>query len=323
MFGEFPQRRMRRTRSTAAVRALVRESVVTTDDLVWPLFLTEGTPAPVASMPGVSTLDMAGVLAAAAQAVELGIRALAVFPAGAMKDDEGSEAFNASSLLCQCVRALRREHPALLVLCDVALDPYTSTGHDGIVVKGRVDNDVTLAALERQALVLAEAGCEALAPSDMMDGRVQRIRRALDAEGFIDVQIISYAAKYASAWYGPFRGAVGAAALVGDKRTYQMDPGNAAEALHEVALDVHEGADMVMVKPGLLYLDVIHRVRSRFEVPVLAYQVSGEYAAIEAAVAAGSLERRDAVLETMLAFKRAGACAVVTYFAPQIARWLR
>lgn len=325
----FPHVRLRRTRATAWSRALHRETVPTPADLIWPLFVTEGAGVeePVASLPGVSRWSVDGIAARAREAVALGIPCVALFPntPPALRDDSGSEALNPGNLICRAIGAIRDAVGADLgVLTDVALDPYTAHGHDGLVDgKGYVLNDVTTELLVGQALVQAGAGADIVAPSDMMDGRVAAIRAALEREGHVNVQIMAYAAKYASAFYGPFRDAVGSRGLLkGDKKSYQMDPANAEEALREVALDLVEGADTVMVKPGLPYLDIVRRVKERFEVPVFAYQVSGEYAMIEAAAAAGAGDREALVMETLMAFKRAGASGVLTYHAPLVARLL-
>jgi len=320
--------RPRRNRRSEWVRRMVREHVVTTDDLIWPLFVVEGTNvrAPVASMPDVERLSIDQAVRAAERAAKLTIPCVALFPYTEpdKRDDFGSEALNAENLVCQAVRAIKKEVPEIGILCDVALDPYTSHGHDGLVRDGVILNDETVAVLVRQALVQAEAGCDIIAPSDMMDGRVGAIRAALDAAGFGDVQIMAYAAKYASAFYGPFRDAVGSSAtLVGDKRTYQMDPSNSDEALREVELDIAEGADMVMVKPGMPYLDILHRVKETFGMPTYAYQVSGEYAMIMAAAGNGWLDGDKAMTESLIAFKRAGADGVLTYFAIRIAEKLK
>lgn len=326
--GRFPTTRPRRLRRADWTRRLVRESHLSVDDLIWPLFVQDGRDraTPVPTMPGVERLSVDRLVDAAGQAVDLGIPAIAVFPATdpALKTPEGDEAFNPENLVCRAVRAVKAAHPGLGVICDVALDPYTSHGHDGLIRDGYVVNDETVAALCRQAVLQAEAGCDVIAPSDMMDGRVGAVRAALDAAGFDHVLILSYAAKYASAFYGPFRDAVGSASSLGsaDKKTYQMDPANTDEALREVALDIAEGADMVMVKPGLPYLDIVHRVKEAFGLPTLAYQVSGEYAMIHAAAAAGMLDLDRAMLESLLAFKRAGADGILTYFAPELARRL-
>jgi porphobilinogen synthase len=320
--------RPRRNRKAEWARRMVRENILTADDLIWPLFVMDGKGdrAPVPSMPGVERLSVDQAVREAARAAELAIPCVALFPYTdpALRDAEGSEALNADNLVCRAIRAIKREVPQVGVLCDVALDPYTSHGHDGLLEDGVILNDETVAVLVEQALVQAEAGCDIIAPSDMMDGRVGAIRMALDDAGFTDVQIMAYAAKYASAFYGPFRDAVGSnATLVGDKRTYQMDPGNSDEAIREVELDLAEGADMVMVKPGMPYLDILHRVKETFGVPTFAYQVSGEYAMIMAAAQNGWLDGEKAMLESLTAFKRAGADGVLTYFAPRIAEKLR
>ncbi len=326
--GQFPARRMRRNRVDAGTRRLVAENRLTVDDLIWPVFVIEGSgeTTAVASMPGVERVSLDRLAAHVAPAVALGIPAVALFPAtpAEKKDAEGSEATNPDNLMCQAARLLKCEFPALVLVGDVALDPYTDHGHDGVIRDGYVANDASLAVLTRQAVVQAAAGIDIIAPSDMMDGRIAAIRAALDADGLIHTRIMSYAAKYASAFYGPFRDAVGSAgALVGDKKTYQMDPANSDEALAEVALDLAEGADMVMVKPGLPYLDIVRRVKARFGVPTFAYQVSGEYAMIMAAVGNGWLDHHRAMMESLLAFKRAGANGVLTYFAPEAARLLK
>jgi porphobilinogen synthase len=324
----FPTTRLRRTRAAAWSRALVAETVLTPADLVWPLFVAagDGTEEPVASLPGVSRYSVDRLGALAREARELGIPCIALFPntPGALRSEDGREALNPDNLICRAVKEVKDAAPEIGVMTDVALDPYTADGHDGLTDdRGRVLNDETVRVLMDQALVQAEAGADIVAPSDMMDGRVGAIRKALDGAGREDVQIMSYAAKYASAFYGPFRDAVGSRGLLrGDKKTYQMDPANAVEALREVALDIEEGADFVMVKPGLAYLDIVRRVKERFDVPVFAYQVSGEYAMIEAAAAAGAGDRDALVLETLIAFKRAGCCGVLSYHAPLAARLL-
>jgi porphobilinogen synthase len=327
MSASYPALRLRRTRSAAWSRAMVAETSLSPSNLIWPLFVTEGeglVEAPVTTLPGVSRWSVEGIVARAHEARDLGIPCVAMFPntPPALRSVQGEEALNPDNLMCRATRAIRDAVPDIGILTDVALDPYTAHGHDGLVDdQGRVLNDATMDVLVEQALVLARAGASIIAPSDMMDGRVGAIRRALEAEGFHDVQIMAYAAKYASAFYGPFRDAVGSGGLLkGDKRGYQMDPANAEEALREVALDLAEGADTVMVKPGLPYLDIIRRVKERFEVPVFAYQVSGEYAMIEAAVAAGAGNRDALVLETLLAFRRAGCSGVLTYHAAHAAR---
>ena len=327
--GSFPRTRLRRNRRHPWLRGLVAEARLTTDDLVWPTFVIEGEGrgAEVASMPGVQRHTVDRLVRVAGEAEGLGIPMIAVFPRidDARKAEDGAEAINPDNLVCRAVRAVKDAHPGLGVMCDVALDPYTSHGHDGVLGKdGVVANDETVELLCRQAVLQAQAGCDVIAPSDMMDGRVGAIRDALDRAGFADVAILAYAAKYASAFYGPFRDAVGSATrLAGDKSTYQMDPANSDEALREVALDLAEGADMVMVKPGMPYLDIVARVKRRFGVPTLAYQVSGEYAMLVAAANNGWLDRDRVILESLLAFKRAGADAIVTYFAVEAAKLLR
>jgi porphobilinogen synthase len=328
-FGQFPLTRLRRLRRHSWSRRLVCESRLSVDDLIWPLFVYDGEKRrrAVASMPGVERLSIDLLVVAVGEAVSLGIPAVAIFPVtdAAKKTPDGGEATNPENLVCRAVRAVKQAHGDTIgVICDVALDPYTSHGHDGLLRDGYVVNDETIDVLCRQAIVQAEAGCDVIAPSDMMDGRVGRIRRALDEAAFEHVSILAYAAKYASAFYGPFRDAVGSATNLGsgDKRTYQMDPANTDEAVREVALDIAEGADMVMVKPGMPYLDIVRRVKDTFHVPTLAYQVSGEYAMIHAAAQNGWLDRDKAMLESLLAFKRAGADAILSYFAPAAARIL-
>ncbi|MCC6492872.1 MAG: porphobilinogen synthase, partial [Pirellulales bacterium] len=326
----YPQTRLRRVRRHDWSRRLVRESTLGVDDLIWPLFICDGQRQrePIASMPGIERVSVDLLVEEVAEAARLGIPAVALFPATeqALKSADCQEAVNPENLVCRAVRAVKAAHGDRIgVICDVALDPYSSHGQDGLVRDGYVVNDETVEMLCRQALVQAEAGCDVIAPSDMMDGRVGAVRQALDEHGFGEVQIMAYAAKYASAFYGPFRDAVGSAANLGsgDKRTYQMDPSNGDEALREVELDLAEGADTVMVKPGLPYLDVVWRVKQRFGVPTFAYQVSGEYAMIAAAAANGWLDREKAMLESLTAFKRAGADGVLTYFAPEAARLLQ
>ena len=324
----FPALRMRRTRAHAWSRRLHAETVLTPADLIWPLFIAEGrhVEEPIASLPGVSRWSIDHLVERAKEARDAGVPCLALFPntPRELRTDDGREAANPDNLMCRAIRALKDAVPEIGVLTDVALDPYTTHGHDGLVDEaGYVLNDATADVLIEQARVQAAAGADIIAPSDMMDGRVGRIRDALEADGRPNVQIMAYAAKYASAFYGPFRDAVGSRGLLkGDKKTYQMDPANAEEALREVALDLAEGADSVMVKPGLPYLDIVARVKAAFEVPVFAYQVSGEYAMIEAAVAAGAAERDTVVLETLMAFKRAGCSGVLTYHALHAARLL-
>jgi porphobilinogen synthase len=324
----FPRTRMRRNRKSDWARRLVAENVITAADLIWPVFIHDRSgAAPIASMPGVERLSLELLVERAGQAAELGIPVIAVFPATdpARKSPDGEEAVNPDNLVCRAVRALKRQVPNIGVLCDVALDPYTTHGHDGLLRSGDIANDETVAVLIRQALVQAEAGCDIIAPSDMMDGRIGAIRDALETAGLGQVQIMAYAAKYASAFYGPFRDAVGSAANLGksDKRTYQMDPANGDEALREVALDIAEGADMVMVKPGMPYLDLCWRIKEAFRLPTFAYQVSGEYAMLCAAAERGWLDRTAVMLESLMAFKRAGCDGVLTYFAADIAKRLK
>jgi len=319
--------RLRRNRKSDWSRRLVRENTLTVDDLIWPIFVREGEKVreAVPSMPGVERLSVDEVVRAAEQAARLGIPALALFPNTDpdLRDATGSEAQNGNNLVCRALRAIKAAVPNIGIVTDVALDPYTSHGHDGLLEGERILNDATVALLVRQAIVQAEAGADVIAPSDMMDGRVAAIRAGLDAAGFEDVQIMSYAAKYASAFYGPFRDAIGTAkTLSGDKRTYQMDPANGLEALREAALDVEEGADMLMVKPGLPYLDIVYRLKEAFGMPTYAYQVSGEYAMIEGAARNGWVDGDRTMLESLMAFKRAGADGVLTYFAPRVATLL-
>ena len=324
----YPQLRMRRLRRHDWTRRLVAENTLSASDLIWPLFLIEGKKKreTIAPMPGVERLSIDLAVSAAKKAASLGIPVIALFPNTdpKKKSEDGREAVNPDNLICRAVRAIKKAVPQIGLLCDVALDPYTSHGHDGLIRDGDVHNDSTIAVLVKQALVQAEAGADIIAPSDMMDGRVGAIRAALEKAGHHNVLIMAYAAKYASAFYGPFRDAVGSAkALTGDKRSYQMDPANGDEALREVALDLAEGADLVMVKPGMPYLDLVRRVKERFGVPVFAYQVSGEYAMLCAAFEKGWLERDRAILESLTAFKRAGASGVLTYFALEAAKLLK
>jgi porphobilinogen synthase len=325
---KFPALRMRRLRRHDWTRRLVAEATLSPADFIWPLFIIDGQNKrePVPSMPGVSRLSVDIAVGAAEEAAKLEIPVVALFPYTdpSLRTEDGREATNASNLICRAVRAIKKAVPQIGILCDVALDPYTSHGHDGLLIDDDVANDETLAVLVRQALVQAEAGCDIIAPSDMMDGRVGAIRTALEEGGFKNTLIMSYAAKYASAFYGPFRDAVGSSkTLKGDKRTYQMDSANGDEALREVALDLAEGADMVMVKPGMPYLDLVHRVRTKFGVPTFAYQVSGEYSMLQAASERGWLERDRVMLESLIAFKRAGAAGVLSYFAPRVAEKLK
>ena len=320
--------RLRRNRRADWARRMVRENVLTTDDLIWPIFVIDGakTRVPVPSMPGVERLTVDQAVREAERAAKLSIPCIALFPftEPTLRDPDGREAVNPDNLVCRAMRAIKKEVPQIGLLCDVALDPYTSHGHDGLLRDGEILNDETVAVLVKQALVEVEAGCDIIAPSDMMDGRVGAIRQALDAAGRSDVQIMAYAAKYASAFYGPFRDAVGSSVtLTGDKRTYQMDPGNTDEALREVELDIAEGADMVMVKPGMPYLDVLWRVKEAFGMPTFAYQVSGEYAMLMGAARNGWLDEEKVMLESLIAFKRAGADGVLTYFAPRVAEKLK
>ena len=328
MHASFPALRLRRTRSADWSRRLHRETTLTPADLIWPLFIAEGkgVEEPIGSLPGVSRWSVDLIVARAKEAQVLGIPCLAFFPntPADLRSADGREALNPDNLMCRAIRAVKDAVPGIGILTDVALDPYTAHGHDGLVdAAGYVLNDATVEVLVGQSLNQASAGADIIAPSDMMDGRIGTIRTALEGAGHSNVQIMAYAAKYASAFYGPFRDAVGSSGLLkGDKKTYQMDYGNAEEALREVALDLAEGADSVMVKPGLPYLDIARRVKERFEVPVFAYQVSGEYAMIETAVAAGAADRDAMVLETLTAFKRAGCSGVLTYHAVHAARLL-
>lgn len=329
MTASYPALRLRRSRASQWSRALHRETTLSPADLIWPLFVTagEGKEEPIDSLPGVSRWSVDGIVARAQEAILLGIPCVALFPNTQTdrRSDDGAEAFNPDNLMCRAIRAIRQAcGDQIGILTDVALDPYTAHGHDGLIDRGGyVLNDETVAVLVDQAINQAEAGADIIAPSDMMDGRVKAIRMALEMGGHHNVQIMSYAAKYASAFYGPFRDAVGSGGLLkGDKKSYQMDPANAEEALREVALDLAEGADSVMVKPGLPYLDIVAKVKARFEVPVFAYQVSGEYAMIEAAAAAGAGDRDALVLETLMAFKRAGCTGILTYHAAHAARLL-
>ena len=328
MAPQFPNTRMRRNRREDWSRRLVRENRLSADDLIWPTFVIEGNNQQVAvpSMPGVHRLSIDLLLKQAERAAALGIPAIAVFPVlePSEKTLDGEQAWNPDNLICRAVSALKEEVPEVGIICDVALDPFTSHGQDGIVRDGIILNDETIEALKKQATVQAQAGCDVIAPSDMMDGRIGAIRNSLDADGLQDVQILSYAAKYASAFYGPFRDAVGSKAALGaaDKRTYQQDPANSDEALREVALDIEEGADMVMVKPGMPYLDIIRRVKDAFGVPTFAYQVSGEYAMIHAAAQNGWLDYDACLMESLMAFKRAGTDGILTYAALDVAERL-
>jgi porphobilinogen synthase len=328
LLGSFPRTRMRRNRREEWTRRMVAEHRLSPADLIWPLFVIEGSGQRVAisSMPGVFRLSIDELVKEAERAAKLGIPAIAVFPSidSSLKTPDAREAVNPENLVCRAVRAVKKAVPEIGIICDVALDPFNSEGHDGLVRDNYVINDETVRVLRQQAVVQAEAGCDIVAPSDMMDGRIGAIRDALDEAGFLDVKILSYAAKYASAFYGPFRDAVGSGALLkGDKKTYQMDPANSDEALREVALDLAEGADMVMVKPGMPYLDIVRRVKEKFAVPTFAYQVSGEYAMLKAASLNGWLDWDRAIMESLLSFKRAGADGVLTYAAAEMAEKLR
>jgi porphobilinogen synthase len=325
---QFPLLRMRRNRKSPWARALVRENTLQASDLIWPLFVIEGSgkSEPVASLPGVSRWSVDLLVKQAEEAASLGIPAIALFPntPASARTEDAREAFNPDNLVCRAVRAVKKAVPEIGIMCDVALDPYTSHGHDGLLRDGKILNDETVEALVKQSLVQVEAGCDVIAPSDMMDGRIVAIREALEAGGHHDIQIMAYSAKYASGFYGPFRDAVGSSStLSGDKKTYQMDPGNSDEAMREVALDLDEGADMVMVKPGMPYLDIVSRVKREFGVPTFAYQVSGEYAMLMAACNNGWLDPKRVVHESLLAFKRAGADGVLTYFALDVAKQIK
>ena len=325
----YPDTRMRRNRRHEWSRRLVRETQLSPADLIWPIFIRDGENErePVPSMPGVERLTIDLTVEAIGNAKQLGIPAVALFPATdpALKTPDAEEALNPENLMCRAVRAAKQVHgDGIGVICDVALDPYSSHGQDGLVRDGYVVNDETIEVLIQQSIVQAQAGCDVIAPSDMMDGRIGAIRRGLDEAGYENVQLMSYAAKYASAFYGPFRDAVGSSGNLGsgDKKTYQMDPANTDEALREVALDLEEGADMVMVKPGMPYLDIVRRVKEAFAAPTFAYQVSGEYAMIQAAAANGWLDGERTMLESLMAFKRAGADGILTYFAVEAAKQL-
>jgi porphobilinogen synthase len=323
---QFPTTRLRRMRQHDWSRRLMRETVFTPNDLIWTVVVTDKPESePVASMPGTKRLTVADAAKAAVEARDLGIPAIAIFPNidASLKDARGSQADDPNGLVGQAIKAMKEAAPEVGIICDVALDPFTDHGHDGLMEAGVILNDATIERLCEQAICQARAGCDVIAPSDMMDGRVGALRAALDSEGFEDVMILSYAAKYASAFYGPYRDAIGSsAALQGDKKTYQMDPGNTDESIREVELDIAEGADMVMVKPGMPYLDILARVKAAFALPTYAFQVSGEYAMIEAAAANGWIDGERAMMESLLAFKRAGADGVLTYFAPRAARLL-
>jgi len=326
--GTFPDARLRRNRRADWTRRLVAENTLSADDLIWPVFVVEGSGKreAIPSMPEVDRLSVDLLVDAVGEAADLGIPAVALFPYvdDALKTPDAAEAVNPENLVCRAVRAVKAAHPDVGIVCDVALDPFNSDGHDGLVRDGVILNDESVEILCRQAVVQAMAGCDVIAPSDMMDGRIGTIRKALDGAGFQDTQIMSYAAKYASAFYGPFRDAIGSkGALKGDKKTYQMNPANSDEALRETAMDIDEGADMVMVKPGLPYLDIVRRVKDAFGLPTFAYNVSGEYAMLKAAANNGWLDNDKVILETLLGFKRAGADGILTYFAVEAAKLLR
>lgn len=326
--GSFPFARPRRLRQAEFLRAMVRETRLVPQQLIQPLFVAEGAlKGPIGSMPGIVRLDLQELAREAVELHKLGVGCIALFPVipTELKNDEGTEALNPNGLVPRAIAVIKKACPDIAVMVDIALDPYTTHGHDGLLDKnGLVDNDETVEILRRQALVYARAGADIVAPSDMMDGRVGQIRQVLERDGYKNVVILSYAAKYASAFYGPFREAVGTqSALKGDKRNYQMDPANSDEAMREVELDIAEGADIVMVKPGMPYLDIIRRVKDRFEVPVAAYQVSGEYAMLRAAIANGWLDEKKALMEALLCFRRAGADMILSYYAKQAAQWLK
>ena len=326
--GKFPNTRLRRNRMKDFSRRLVAENNLSTDDLILPLFVCEGNNVedPIKSMPGVSRYSIDKLLNKVEEAVRFSIPAIAIFPQiePSLKNAEGSLAYDEKNLVCRSIKNIKKEFSGIGIICDVALDPFTDHGHDGLVINDKIDNDKTLDILEKQALVQVHAGCDVIAPSDMMDGRVGRIRKVLDSNSFQDTLILSYAAKYASAFYGPFRDAIGSGAKLGKdgKLTYQMDPSNSDEALREVALDINEGADMVMVKPGMPYLDIISKIKSEFKVPTFAYQVSGEYSMIKESINKGWLNEK-VIMESLLSFKRAGANGILTYFALDIAKKLK
>lgn len=324
--GKYPQTRMRRNRANEWSRRLIREHSIQASDFIYPIFVQEGsnTRTPIPSMPGIERLTIDELVKESSVIVELGIPAVAIFPVVdlSLKTEDAKEAYNSDNLVCRAVHELKTAQPGLGIICDVALDPYTAHGHDGLMKDGIILNDETVEVLCKQSVAQAKAGCDIIAPSDMMDGRIGMIRQALDGDGLQHVQILSYAAKYASAYYGPFRDAVGSSSNLkgGSKSTYQMDPANSGEALREVGLDINEGADMVMVKPGLPYLDIIQRIKDHYSVPVMAYHVSGEYAMLKAAAANGWLDYDKVVLETLLCFKRAGTDAILTYAAIEAAK---
>lgn len=323
----YPQTRLRRLRQTKAIRDLVSEHRLHVSDLIWPLFVIEGDSIqePIASMPEVYRYSIDKLVEQAHYASSLGIQLIAIFPKieATLKDEDGSLATDKDNLVCRAVRAVKQACPEMAIICDVALDPFTSHGHDGLLINGKIANDETVEKLVQQAIIQAEAGCDIIAPSDMMDGRIGAIRKGLDEAGFEDVMIMSYAAKYASSFYGPFRDAVGAGRSLGQdgKKTYQMNTANSDEAMREIEMDIHEGADMIMVKPGMPYLDILKRAKDEFAMPSFAYQVSGEYSMLKMAVDQGIMAE-DAIMESLLCFKRAGADGILTYFAPLIASHL-
>jgi len=323
----FPSTRLRRNRMKEFSRKLISENILTTNDLIWPLFVTEGNKIKdkIASMPGIYRNSIDELIKEAEQAVKLKIPAIAIFPHidSSLKDSKGSYAIDNNNLICKSIKAVKNEFPDLGIITDVALDPFTDHGHDGLVINDEVNNDETLKVLGQQALIQAQAGCDIIAPSDMMDGRVGHIRSILDEAGFINTQILSYAAKYASGFYGPFRDAIGSKLAGATKSTYQLDPANSDEAIREVELDILEGADMVMIKPGMPYLDIVHKVKNTFNIPTFVYQVSGEYAMIMAAIKKNWLDSDKVIMESLLSFKRAGANGILTYFAKDIAKKLK
>ena len=323
----FPSTRLRRNRMKEFSRKLISENILTTNDLIWPLFVTEGNKIKdkISSMPGIYRNSIDELIKEAEQAVKLKIPAIAIFPHidTSLKDSEGSNAIDNNNLICRSIKAVKNEFPDLGIITDVALDPFTDHGHDGLVINEEVNNDETLNVLGQQALIQAQAGCDIIAPSDMMDGRVGHIRSILDEAGFINTQILSYAAKYASGFYGPFRDAIGSKLAGATKSTYQLDPANSDEAIREVELDILEGADMVMIKPGMPYLDIVHKVKNTFNIPTFVYQVSGEYAMIMAAIKKNWLDSDKVIVESLLSFKRAGANGILTYFAKDIAKKLK
>ncbi len=323
----FPSTRLRRNRMKEFSRKLISENILTTNDLIWPLFVTEGNKIKdkISSMPGIYRNSIDELIKEAEQAVKLKIPAIAIFPYidSSLKDSKGSNAIDNNNLVCRSITAVKNEFPDLGIITDVALDPFTDHGHDGLVINDEVNNDETLKVLGQQALIQAQAGCDIIAPSDMMDGRVGHIRSILDEAGFINTQILSYAAKYASGFYGPFRDAIGSKLAGATKSTYQLDPANSDEAIREVELDILEGADMVMIKPGMPYLDIVHKVKNTFNIPTFVYQVSGEYAMIMAAIKKNWLDSDKVIMESLLSFKRAGANGILTYFAKDIAKKLK